>query len=411
MCPVSNSTTQPLIEGTVPPGRGGAVGLSCVHYLPLIALEEGGLVRSVFDLCQLLAARGMDVTLLTYDTRDAPAAWLSGEPGFPRVVKMPKPILPRQILGGRSLKIAAEWMRKADLVHVHGPFILSSVQMANLARRLGKPYVFTAHGMLDDWSMARRPFLKRMFMSLGVKRALRRAARVHCTADKELEQAQKWFGEGWGVVLPYVVNTRPYENLPGPEAAREKFPALRRPEKKVLFLGRLHEKKGADLLIRAVASPRSGAEPFRVVIAGPGEPSYVEGLRRLAVRMGVLERVDFIGMVGSDLKVSLMQSVELMALPTWQENFGLVLVESMACGTPVVTTFGVDIWPEIESAGGLVCERSSESFALALCDGLASPAVLKRRGEMGRKWVMETLNPQVVVRGYEALYREVAASR
>lgn len=385
--------------------------MSCVHYLPLIALEEGGLVRSVYDLCQVMASRGMDVTLVTYDTRDAPAAWLEGGEGVPRVVKVPGPILPRQILGRRSLKIAAQWIAQADVVHVHGPFILSSVQIAKVARRLRKPYVFTLHGMLDDWSMARRPLLKRLFMALGVKRALRRASRVHCTAEKELEQAQKWFGEGWGVVLPYIVDTKPYVTLPGPEKAKAAFPVLRRPEKKVLFLGRLHEKKGVDLLIRAAASPRSGVEPFRVVIAGPSEPAYLDSLKRLAGTLGVFERVDFIGMVRGDLKVSLMQSVDLMALPTWQENFGLVLVESMACGTPVVTTFGVDIWPEIEAAGGLVCDRSSEAFALALRDALGAPEVLKRRGEMGRRWVMDQLNPALVAQGYEALYREVVGFR
>ncbi|MCE9591740.1 MAG: glycosyltransferase [Planctomycetes bacterium] len=387
------------------------LGFSCVHYLPSIALHEGGLVRAVFDLCRVLASRGMDVTLLTYDTRDAPKAWLDGEPGTPRVVKMPGPILPRQILGSRSMKIAAEWIEKTDVVHLHGPFILSSVQMAKLARRMKKPYVFTAHGMLDDWSMARRPLLKRLFMAMGVRRALRRASRVHCTADKELEQAQKWFGEGWGIVLPYVVDTQPYENLPGPEAAKAKFPDLRRPEKKVLFLGRLHPKKGVDILLRAAASPRSGYEPFRVVIAGPSEPEYLDGLRRLAGTLGVLERVDFLGMVGGDLKLSLMQSVDVMALPTWQENFGLVLVESMACGTPVVTTWGVDIWPEIEQAGGLICDRSSEAFAMAFRDVLANPVQLRHRGQMGRQWVMETLNPTLVVQGYEAMYREVSKFR
>jgi glycosyltransferase involved in cell wall biosynthesis len=383
--------------------------LRLVHYLPRILLAEGGLVRAVYDLSLAMARRGHEVTVLSYDVADAPAEWRRGEAGFPRVVRLDWPRLPRQILSWRALKAASKWLERADVVHCHGPFMFGSVQIANLARRVARPYVYTVHGMLDDWSMSTGAVRKRAFLALGIRRCLERAARVLCTADAELEQAKKWFPRGRGVVLPYLVDTSPFVELPGPGAARRAFAPLQAPVPRVLFMSRLHPKKGLEILLRAMKRMRETGPPVRLVIAGAGDAAYTASLHALTRDLDITDWVDFLGMVSGALKVSLIEACDVFALPTSQENFGLALIEAMACGLTVVTTRGVDIWRELEKAGARVVDPSNESFASALIELFAQPEALVERGLGGRRWVMAEFDPQRSVERYEALYREVAA--
>ncbi|MCC7193603.1 MAG: glycosyltransferase [Phycisphaeraceae bacterium] len=388
---------------------GSSTRLQILHYLPRILLAEGGLVRAVWDLSSAMASRGHAVTLLSYDVQDAPDSWMRGEAGFPRVVRLDWPRLPRQILSRRSLNIVSDEVRRADIVHCHGPFMIGSLQTARVARRLGCPCIFTLHGMLDDWSMSKGALRKRAFLALGVRRCLEQASRVHCTAQAELDQARKWFPQGRGVVLPYLVDTQPYAELPGPAAAQDAFVSLRNDEPRILFMGRLHPKKGIELLLGAAGGLRDAGLRARLIIAGPGEETYIKALRLQAQKLGIADRVDFLGLVTGRQKLSLYQACDVLVLPTSQENFGLVLIEAMACGTPVVTTRGVDIWREISQAGATIIERTEAALTEALRILLADPQALSARGTVGRQWVLSTFAPAEAVGKYEALYREVIA--
>jgi glycosyltransferase involved in cell wall biosynthesis len=115
--------------------------------------------------------------------------------------------------------------------------------------------------------------------------------------------------------------------------------------------------------------------------------------------------VRFLGFVSGVEKVSLYQAADVLVLPTSQENWGFVLVESLACGTPVVTTKGVDIWPELQSSGGaLIVPAEARAMAEAVGGLLSDPARRRAMGEIGRRWVFETLGADRVARGYEAMY-------
>lgn len=368
-------------------------------------------MRAVWDLTQAMANRGHAVTILSYDIQDAPAEWLRGEEGFPRVVKLDWPRLPRQVLPRRALKIVSAEISRTDAVHCHGPFMIGSLQTARLAHRAGRPYVFTLHGMLDDWSMSKGAWRKRAFLALGVRRCLELASRVHCTADAELEQARKWFPRGRGMVLPYLVDTKLFVELPGPALAREAFAVLRPPGPRVLFMGRLHLKKGIEVLLGAVRRLHHSGLRARLIVAGSGDEPYVNSLRAKVRELGIQSSVDFLGLVTGERKLSLYQACDVLALPTNQENFGLVLIEAMACGTPVVTTRGVDIWREIEAAGAVIVEQTEESLAEALRGLLSDPHSLSERGAAGRGWVMNAFEPAGSALKYENLYRTIIAEQ
>jgi glycosyltransferase involved in cell wall biosynthesis len=263
--------------------------------------------------------------------------------------------------------------------------------------------------MLDDWSMARKRVKKRIYLALAGNRLLAGAARVHCTARAELEQARRWLPRDNGVVLPCVVDLCEYATLPGPEPARERFPAARGGDGwKLLFLSRVHPKKGVELLIQAAAELRRRGRACTVLIAGPGEPRYVQSLEKLSRDEGVGESVHFLGMTRGTEKVSLYQAADALVLPTSQENFGLVLVEALACGTPVVTTRGVDIWQELQDAGAQIADRTAAAIATAIESILGSPAGAKALGERGRRWTFDRLDPVRLATEYASLYKSIA---
>lgn len=377
--------------------------LSIAHVLARVRLEEGGVVRAVLDLAGALAGAGHRVTLLTFDNADAPPEWSQSGP---TVVRLPGGAGPTGRLGADARAAVRQHLADADALHLHTPWETVNLAFAAEARRAGVPYVLSVHGMLDDWSMAQRTLKKRLYLALAGRRLLERAGAVHCTAEAELAQARRWFPRGRGVVAPLLMDLEPFRELPGPDEARDAFD-LPAGSPVVLFLSRVHEKKGVDVLLDAFAALRERRPDATLVVAGPGEASYVERMRAIARERGVADHVRFPGMVGGSRKLSLYQAASVFALPTSQENFGLVLPEALACSTPLVTTRGVDIWPELERSGGaVIVDRNARAFADALESLLADDARRETMGRAGRDWALRELDGARVVGRYITMYEE-----
>ena len=177
---------------------------------------------------------------------------------------------------------------------------------------------------------------------------------------------------------------------------------------RILFLSRLHYKKGVETLLRSVALLQSDGAECQLYLAGSGEPAYEASLMAMANELGIQDRTHFLGFVSDLEKISLYQAADVFVLPTHQENWGFVFVESLACGLPVVTTTGVDICSELESSGGAVLvDGEPAPLAETLRGLLDDPARRREMGRRGRAWVLETLNPERVIAQYADLYRSV----
>lgn len=381
--------------------------MKIVHYHTRFVLADGGVVRAALDLTAALAARGHEVVILTHTDPDIPADWRTGAPGKPRVVTIEAPRTTHGLLSPAAMSALEGAIRGANALHLHTPWEPSNVQVAKAARKLGTAYVVSIHGMLDDWCMTQNAFKKRVYHFLAGKRLLERAAFVHCTAQAELDQARKWFPRGQGRVIPLVFDLAPYQQLPGPELARSKHPSLATDRPKLLFLSRVHPKKGIELLIDSLPLlKRADVDPV-VSIAGAGEPAYVESLKARAASLGLADQVAFLGMVTGPEKLSVYQAADLFVLPTSQENFGFVLPEALACRTPVITTKGVDIWPELlDSGGAAIIDPRPDAIAETCRTLLADRSRRDSMGEKGREWVFRELDGQRVVERYEAMYAE-----
>lgn len=386
-----------------------------VHYMPTLRLADGGVVRAVMDLCGGLAAGGRDVVLLTCDDSDVPQAWKAGGPNVPRIVKVARPSRPGGFFSGAQMAEIEEHLRGAAVLHLHAMWTTSNPQLAKAARRLGVPYVLSVHGMLDDWCMEQKKLKKAVYMTLMARSMLDHAASIHCTAEFELAQAKKHFDTTRvkGVVIPLVFDLSGFANLPGESIAREKYNLPDDSVPTLLFLSRIHVKKGVDVLLRAAAELAKRGKAFRLAIAGTGDPAYEHEMKSLASSLGLSgERAAFVGLVTGDAKVSLYQAADVLLIPTSQENFGFVFVESMAAGTPLVTTKGVDTWPELEASGGAtIIGRDPVEWADTIERLTRDREKLRESGRRGRAWALANLDSERTLARFVEMYEAAAVAR
>jgi len=409
------------------------VGVRIVHFIKWLRLRDGGTVRAVLDMCAGLASRGHEVTALSADDSGVPESWKAGAAlMLPRnlCLRLADPLFERrgrtmdqatrdtltQYLPKDSMRLARQLLKKTDVLHVHGAWANVNHQLISAARSLGVPYVISPHGMLDDWSMAQGALKKRLHLALVSGRNLNRARAIHCTAQAERDQALKWLSparESKGAVtVPLLFDTAPMLALPGDALAKAAFAAARSEHPKLLFLSRLNVKKGVEPLLH-VAARLNQRSPVEILLAGPADPpEYLAHLQQVAQSLGISHRVHFLGMVTGDLKWSLYQASDLFVLPTSQENFGYVLLEALACSTPILTTTGVDIWPELEASGGATIIRGTgESFIPQLAESLqgllGDAARLEQMGRTGREWALRFLDRETILDAMEAMYRPI----
>jgi glycosyltransferase involved in cell wall biosynthesis len=385
-----------------------------LHFLPSLRQEAGGPVRAVTDLTAALAARGHDVAIATTKLPDdLEAKHLAGEQlmnGQAQILPLAGPYAGTRPLSKRAHHQLRDLVSQYDVVHVHGVWNYSNVQVGWIAQRLGKAYIVSVRGMLDDWTMQKSGLIKAIFLATVGRKHLGRAGAVHLTAEAEKDQATKRFQNERAVVIPNLLDLDPFRTPPGPGLARAKFSAFDKNEPVVLFLSRIHEKKGAEVLLQAASLLHGRGTRLQYIFAGAGKDGYVADLRERAQRLGLGNRTHFVGHVKGEMKVSLYQASLCLALPTFQENFGFVFPEAMAAGTPVITTKGVDIWPTLERGGGIIAERTPDAFADAMAKLASDIPARDALGQRGREFVMREYAEDNIVQQFEALYKAVLVS-
>ncbi|MCI0629639.1 MAG: glycosyltransferase [Phycisphaerales bacterium] len=395
--------------------------MKIVQYLRSFSSADGGVVRAVIDLATALASRDHAIVVLTTDQSDLPPGWDGRDRRpLPQVLSAHR-VLPRWLsrhslrLGRQALHEAKAALAGADVLHLHVPWDPICVQLARLARETNLPYVVSVHGMLDDWTMRHKAGKKRLFLAMGARRMLEQAAAVQFTSRVEAEQSQQWFSCKRSVVAPLIFDTSAFDHLPGLDVARRKFFPTLAPAPDVpliLYLGRLHPIKRIDLLLEAVCRLRDANEPFHLVIAGAGEPHHEQELRKAVDSHSLQPWASFVGFAQGQEKLSLYQAAVVAVNPSAYESFGLVSIEALACGTPIIITKAVNIWPELQSSGGASIVAPN---AQSLCDAIRSiinnAGDAGRRGLRARQWVLDSFGPDRVVHLYEQMYRGAIEGR
>jgi glycosyltransferase involved in cell wall biosynthesis len=257
------------------------------------------------------------------------------------------------------------WLRRHargyDAVLANGLWQQQTLAVWWALRRSAVPYFVFPHGMLDPWSRAQPlKFLKKELYWLALERRVLRDARaVLFTSEEERRLARRTF---WPyccreVVVPYGIRA-PTGNRVAEVAAFRPMLGLAGGRRFLLFLGRLHPKKGCDLLLSAFRTVSARAPDLDLVLAGPDEIGWSARLRVMVEALGLAGRVHWPGMLVGDAKWGALRAAEALVLPSHQENFGLVVAEALACGTPVLLSRRVNIWREVvEDGAGLAAEN------------------------------------------------------
>lgn len=361
--------------------------------------ESGGPSRSVPALVQALAEAGNEITIVSLDYGHRESRPLAPDHG--RVVtRWIRCRGSRRLPGIWSVRFARQLHRvirdgQIDLLHDTGAWLPTNWLAARVAAQTGTPLILSPRGMLAGWSMRFKAARKAFAWHAFERSAVRSAALLHVTAESEAQELRALGFDNPIAMIPNGIE------LPPVGLRRDGRGGDRRT---LLFLSRIHPKKGLEMLIEAWSRlPRTG---WRLVVAGPAEPRYRQGLCELADRLGVATSIEFVGAVEGETKWRTYRNADLFVLPSYNENFGLVVGEALAAGVPVVLSRHVP-WPGVEErrCGWWIEHRLEDlrdtlEHAMSLSD--------EERADMGRRgaeWVGGEFSWDGVGRSMAAAYQ------
>lgn len=328
--------------------------MKILQLVPSMDPSGGGVAEGILQTSVCLKKLGVDTTIVTYD--DPSADWVIGSQ-VPIVALGP----PKNHYGftPRYLPWLRSNIENYDLAIANGLWNFSALAASLVLSRRKIPYFVFTHGMLDPWFLRRKPvkhLIKQISWLLFEGRLLSNANYVLFTTEEEAALARNVFlGHSY---REHVVG---YGTQEPPAFAGDqslKFLALLpnlAARRFVLFLGRIHPKKGCDLLIEAFSSVSDTHPEIDIVIAGPDQTGLQASLMDRARSLGIAHRIHWPGMLSGEAKWGAFRLADAFILPSHQENFGIAVAEALACAKPVLITNKVNIWREIDASGaGLV---------------------------------------------------------
>lgn len=320
------------------------------HVITSIDSSKGGPSRSSTSLCSAICKQSPNIAidLITFVCNDP--VGLSDKPNNFNVLYAKST---RELIG----LVHAE-CSKPDLVHIHGIWELPLHKVAQSCRRKGVPYIISPRGMLEPWTLQQKRWLKSLALMCYQKFDLLQASSIHVTAESEKKSLAKFGLKERACVIPNGIDLSAFI----PKEANDKLE-----KKEILFLSRIHPKKGIELLLNSFAEcPDHVTKNFVLTVVGEGDRAYEKRLRRLAEDLGIDEQVNFLGPRYGQDKIRLFEQATFFVLPTYSENFGIVVAEALASGTPTITTTETP-WSEIDERGaGYIVEPTSSALTSAL---------------------------------------------
>lgn len=355
--------------------------LKIVHYIPALSRSLGGvavymqlLAKELGVLCELVVVtRPFDDPLTLENCR---------------VVNIPKQ--KKEFQKAWSEFLASE---TPDIVHINGIWQLDTWWIQKEALRYGINTYITPHGMLEPWIINRNRWKKYLAMWLYERKALKFAVKIIATAESEKRN-----------ILRLQVNPNVCLVANGIDVSEIPMKTSWGKRKKILYVSRIHIKKGIEMLLEAAYGLYDRLKDYEIVIAGEGETEYVEQLKARAKALNL--NIRFIGGVYGNKKWRTFQEADFFVLPTYSENFGYVIAEALACGTPVITTKGAP-WKDIETWDcGRWIERTLEDLKNSLIDMIEMSSVhLEQMGRSGRRLIEEKYSARNMANGLMEIYQ------
>jgi glycosyltransferase involved in cell wall biosynthesis len=365
-----------------------------IHIIAGLGADNGGPSYSVPRLCASLSQNGCEPAL--YSLREPGASPIAKATYFPWDATS-VPVFSRLRISGALNKSLKERVGDEILVHNHGLWLMPNVYAGRAAKTAKKPLIVSPRGMLANAALQFSPLKKKMFWAALQRRAFEKAAVWHATSADEAEDIRTFGITAPIAVIPNGIDIPDY-------SARHTGLAHRRT---LLFLSRLHPKKGLDVLIETWSRLELERPDWDLVIAGPDEGRYRARLEAQAEQLGC-KRITFTGPVYGQDKADLLMRSDLFVLPTQNENFGLVVGEALAAGIPAIVTKGAP-WQGLETEGcGWWIDHGVEPLFVALKIATSLPPFARKEmGLRGRAWVERDFGWDAIAADMVSVYRWV----
>jgi glycosyltransferase involved in cell wall biosynthesis len=364
------------------------IGFVSPYYKP--AYTYGGTVSSAAALCESLAAAGEDVTVITTNANgDAHLDVALGEPVWVEGVRV------FYYASGRNNRItyipalqrACEvQLPQFDVVIAEILWSFLGQTIRQVCHRAGVPYVVTPHGQLLPWAMNKGWLKKRLFLRLFARSYLEGAAFVRATDPSEAEALAAFKLASPIVTIPNSIDTARFESLPPRGSLRQKQGIA--PDALVLlFLGRLHPKKRPDIAVTSLIAARRAGLNAHLILAGPDEENLAHTLAGIAEQNDAAAFLHLTGLLQGDAVLEALADADLMLMPSapQSENFGMVALEAMAAGLPVLLSDDVPVGAtvaEVNAGRQVPCDE--HAFGSTTVEMLSDPATLRTMGTRGQ---------------------------
>ena len=386
--------------------------LKVLHVIPSIAARYGGPSQAIRFMCKALASHdGVHVELATTDAdgarRNCAPTEVPGE--FP--VHVFHRTFSERWKYSRDLVV---WLRKHvaefDLLHIHGLWNHAAYAAAHAARTAGVPYIVRPAGMLSKYSLGHRAWMKRLSWAFAEKAIVSGASAFHATTQAEADDIRAVWPAARTFVVANGVDDAAFFVPIDRETVRQKLFADRPARPIVLFLSRLHPKKGVvDLLLPAFAALTN--RPLLLLAGGPDDhdPGYAKQVETKVTELALNDDVVVWGAVRGQDRWSLIDVADVFVLPSHSENFGIVVAEAMARGCPVIVTDQVQIQNEVQDAkAGIVVPCSVSAVSLAIQDLLVDKQCRELLGHQGRNHAIRRFQWASIGGQLASLYRLIA---
>lgn len=388
--------------------------MKILHVIPsyIPAYQIGGPVKSTHDLCKALVRRGIGVSVFTttigLDQMPRPMPYRDNIEGV-EVTYFPAIFLKKYNYAYGIARAIRERVKDYDLVHIHSVFSYTTLVTSFLCRKNKIPYILNPFGALDpDMINLKNALAKKLYIGMVEKNNVEGASLVQVGSDYERRKIQKLGFRKKIEIMPPGLDFLEYNKKD--DILRKRFPELEN-KRIILYLGRIHPKKGLEILLKAFSRVITLRDDTYLVVAGPID-NYAKRIISFVRNSSLEKRVIFTGMLLGTDKIAAFYASDLFVLSSYGENFSIAALEALACGVPVILTREVGLSPDVKEYGaGFIVKQDALEISEAIEKILSNPDLREVMSLRGRNLAQERFSLDIIVNNVIRLYKSVMKAK